>query len=213
MVSLSASCQWQITYDSSTGNEAKTQKGKEPSPCEQKSGALSAQFVTWFWILCISPYTVCPTGKWFIWIEMCVPWQVLWNVCPLAQSPPLSPLVTLVSSKVLAWISYTLGVGNTNMAHPVLCILAALALPGPLDCIRFRMKTKTDTLLCSTHGLTWGPPERSSKAHVLIYLPVSDLWTLSLRSNMSEMLGITSRPLLDSSSSAAGASSGETPGK
>jgi len=45
------------------------------------------------------------------------------------------------------------------------------------------------------------------------YLPGRDLWTRSLRSSTSEILGMTSKPHLDSSSSIAGESTEEGPGK
>lgn len=119
---------------------------------------LSAQFFMWFWMLYISPYTLCPTGKWVIWIKMCVP-------------DSKSTTITSGGSRALKgpclWVPYILGVGKSNMPHSVLCVLGTSALPEPLDCIPFRMKTKTDILWCSTHALTWAPLLKISESSCL----------------------------------------------
>ena len=96
----------------------------------------------------------------------------------------------------------------------ILFVLGALALPGLLDFDLSGVKTQ---VWCSCV-----PSRIEHRGHPLwalvqpmpqFYLPGSDLWTRSLRSSTSEILGMTSSPPFDSSSSIAEESSEGCPGK
>ena len=90
----------------------------------------------------------------------------------------------------------------------------ALALPGLLDFDLSGVKTQVWCSCVPSRIKHRGHPLWALVQPMpLFYLPGSDLWTRSLRSSTSEILGMTSSPPFDSSSSIAEESSEGCPGK
>ena len=124
---------------------------------------------------------------------------------PLGPShPPMNPTCSL-SGNHLTW------------PFIILFVFSALALAALLDFLFFWGQKSSLVLLCPTKNQTQGhtPSPRWGLVQPMprFYLPGRDLWTRSLRSSTSEILGMTSKPHLDSSSSIAGESTEEGPGK
>ena len=96
----------------------------------------------------------------------------------------------------------------------ILFVLGALALPGLLDFGLSGVKAQVWCSCVPSRIEHRGPPVRAPvQPTPWFYLPGRDLWTRSLRSSTSEILGMTSSPPFDSSSSIAEESSEGCPGK
>lgn len=111
-------------------------------------------------------------------------------------------------------LTYSLSWNHLTRPFIILFVLGTLALPGLLDFDLSGVKTQ---VWCSCV-----PSRIEHRGHPVwalvqpmprFYLPGRDLWTRSLRSSTSEILGMTSSPPFDSSSSIVEESSEGCPGR
>ena len=120
------------------------------------------------------------------------------------------------SQKECSLMNLTCSLSWNHLTWPfiILFVLGALDLPGLLDFDPSGVQTQVWCSCVPSRVKHSGHPVCALvQLMPRFYLPGRDLWTRSLRSSTSEILGMTSSPPFDSSSSIAEESSEGCPGK